>query len=65
MAEMGRMLSVVDGERVVVETFDVGEPGPGEVLVRVNRTQVSAGQREGSISRRFTAGPEDAAGLLR
>jgi hypothetical protein len=23
MAEMGRMLSVVDGERVVVETFEV------------------------------------------
>ena len=47
MAEMGRMLSVVDGERVVVETFEVGEPGPGEVLVRVNRTQVSAGSEKG------------------
>ena len=47
MAEMGRMLSVVDGERVVVETFEVAEPGPGEVLVRVNRTQVSAGSEKG------------------
>ena len=47
MAEMGRMLSVVEGERVVVETFEVGEPGPGEVLVRVNRTQVSAGSEKG------------------
>ena len=47
MAEHGRMLSVVDGERVVVETFEVGEPGPGEVLVRVNRTQVSAGSEKG------------------
>jgi 2-desacetyl-2-hydroxyethyl bacteriochlorophyllide A dehydrogenase len=47
MAEMGRMLSVVDGERVVVETYDVPEPGPGEVLVRVNRTQVSAGSEKG------------------
>ena len=47
MAEMGRMLSVVDGERVVVETFEVPEPGPGEVLVRVNRTQVSAGSEKG------------------
>ncbi len=47
MAEMGRMLSVVDGERVVVETFEVGEPGPGEVLIRVNRTQVSAGSEKG------------------
>ena len=47
MAEMGRMLSVVDGERVVVETFEVPEPGPGEVLIRVNRTQVSAGSEKG------------------
>ena len=47
MAETGRMLSVVDGERVVVEKFEVGEPGPGEVLVRVNRTQVSAGSEKG------------------
>ena len=47
MAETGRMLSVVDGERVVVETYDVPEPGPGEVLVRVNRTQVSAGSEKG------------------
>ena len=47
MAETGRMLSVVDGERVVVETFEVPEPGPGEVLVRVNRTQVSAGSEKG------------------
>ena len=47
MAEMGRMLSVVDGERVVVETFEVPEPGPGEVLVRISRTQVSAGSEKG------------------
>ena len=47
MAEQGRMLSVVEGERVLVEAYDVGEPGPGEVLVRVNRTQVSAGSEKG------------------
>ena len=47
MAETGRMLSVIDGERVVVETFEVPEPGPDEVLVRVNRTQVSAGSEKG------------------
>ncbi len=47
MAETGRMLSVVDGERVVVETFEVPEPGPGELLIRVNRTQVSAGSEKG------------------
>ena len=47
MAETGRVLSVVDGERVIVETFEAPEPGPGEVLVRVNRTQVSAGSEKG------------------
>ena len=47
MGEMGRMLSVVDVARVVVETFEVPEPRPGEVLVRVNRTQVSAGSEKG------------------
>ena len=47
MAETGRMLTVVEGERVVVETYEVPEPGPGEVLVRVNRTQISAGSEKG------------------
>ena len=64
MAEMGRMLSVVDGERVVVETFEVPEPGPGEVLVRVNRTQVSAGSEKGRFPRRLPSRPQDASRLL-
>ena len=56
---MGRMLSVVDGERVVVETFEVGEPGPGEVLIRVNRTQVSAGSEKGRFRGASRAGSQD------
>ena len=58
MAETGRMLSVVDGERVVVETFEVHEPGPGEVLVRVNRTQVSAGSEKGRFRGASPADPQ-------
>ena len=58
MAEPGRMLSVVDGERVVIETYDVPEPGPGEVLVRVNRTQVSAGSEKGRFRGASPADPQ-------
>ena len=39
---------------VVVEEFDVPEPGPGQVLVRVSRSQVSAG----SERRRFRGAVE-------
>ena len=61
MAELGRMLSVVEGERVVVETFEIPEPGPGEVLVRVNRSQVSAGSEKGRF--RGTSRPDPRAPL--
>ena len=43
MAEVGRRLVQVGGSRVEIEEFDVPEPGPGEVLVRVTRSQISAG----------------------
>ena len=43
MAEVGRRLVQVGGNRVEIEEFDVPEPGPGEVLVRVTRSQISAG----------------------
>jgi 2-desacetyl-2-hydroxyethyl bacteriochlorophyllide A dehydrogenase len=49
MAEMGKRLKVVDRERVDVETFEVRDPGPGQVLVRVSRTQVSAGTEKGFL----------------
>ena len=54
MAETGRRLTVIGGQMVVVEEFDVPEPGPGEVLVRVSRSQVSAG----SERRRFRGAVE-------
>lgn len=47
MAEFGKMLSILDGERVEVETFEVPEPGLGQVLIRVNRSQISAGSEKG------------------
>ncbi len=53
MPELGRRLAVVDAERVVVETFEVPEPGPGQVLVRVSRTQVSAGSEKGRFRGAF------------
>ena len=43
MSEIGRRLMRVEGKRVEIEEFEVPEPGPGQVLVRVNRSQVSAG----------------------
>ncbi len=49
MTEVGRRLTVIGGQMVVVEEFDVPDPGPGQVLVRVSRSQVSAG----SERRRF------------
>jgi len=49
MAEAGRRLVQVGGDRVEIETFDVPEPGPGEVLVRVSRSQISAGSERGGF----------------
>ena len=60
MSEIGRRLVSTGDGQVEVQTFDVDEPGPGEVLVRVNRSQVSGGTEktgllprdDGSASRR-------------
>ena len=46
MSDVGRRLVKVGGGRVEVETFEVPEPGPGEVLMRVHRSQVSAGSEK-------------------
>ena len=40
-------------EHVEVETFEVPEPGPGQVLVRVSRSQVSAGSEWGRFRGAF------------
>ena len=53
MAEQGRRLAVLDAERVEVEAFEVPEPGPGQVLVRVSRSQVSAGSEKGRFRGAF------------
>ena len=49
MSEIGRRLVKVAGMRVEVETFEVPEPGPGEVLMRVHRSQVSAGSERNGL----------------
>lgn len=47
MKDSGKMLSVIDGKRVVVEEFEIPVPASGEVLIRVRRSQVSAGSEKG------------------
>ena len=49
MSEIGRRLVTVGGGRVEIETFEVPDPGPGEVLLRVNRSQVSAGSEKSGL----------------
>jgi len=51
MKEMGRRLVRI-GNRVEIETFEVPDPGPGQLLVRVSRSQISGG----SESRGFQPG---------
>ena len=42
-----------------IETFEVPEPGPGQVLVRINRSQVSAGSETRAFPNdAFNRGPE-------
>ena len=43
MGEIGKRLLNVPGKGIEIETFEVPEPGPGQVLVRVTRSQISAG----------------------
>ena len=43
MSATGRRLVAIGNERVEVESFAVPKPGPGQVLVRVSRSQVSGG----------------------
>ncbi len=43
MTDMGKRLIIHEGERVEVENFKVPEPGLGQALVRIHRTQVSGG----------------------
>ena len=49
MSDIGRRLVFVGRDRVEVESFEVPEPGPGQVLVRVHRSQVSAGTEKNAF----------------
>lgn len=49
MNEIGSRLVLVGANGVEVETFDVPEPGPGQILIRVNRSQVSAGSEKNAL----------------
>ncbi len=51
MSEVGRRLVVTATEHIDIEEFDVPEPGPGQVLVQVTRSQISAGSEKGSFTR--------------
>ena len=44
----GRRLVVVAGH-IEIDSFEVPEPGPGQVLVRVSRSQVSAGSEKNAL----------------
>ena len=49
MSKIGRRLVKIGGGHLELETFEVPEPGPGEVLVRVHRSQVSAGSEKSDL----------------
>ncbi len=51
MSEIGRRLVFIGRDRVEVERFDVPSPGPDQVLIRVHRSQVSAGSEAPGILR--------------
>ena len=62
MSEKGRRLVFVGNSRAEVETFDVPEPGPGQVLVRVTRSQVSAGSEKNQFLRPSAPGNRRSSG---
>ena len=51
MSTVGRRLVSAGGGRMELEPFEVGDPGPGEVLVRVHRSQISAGTEKSHLLR--------------
>ena len=49
MKETGKRLVFIGTDRVGIEPFEVPEPGPGQVLIRVHRSQVSAGSEKNEL----------------
>ena len=46
MSTLGKRLVVVGGKRVEIEDVEIPDPGPGQVLVRITRSLVSAGSEK-------------------
>ena len=61
MARQGKRIVVDPAGQVHIEAFEVPEPGPGQVLVRVACSQVSAGSELNGIRRRRAASPAERA----
>ena len=61
MGQEGKRLVVDPAGQVHIESYKVRQPGPGEVLVRVACTQVSAGSELNGIRQRRAASPEERA----
>lgn len=59
MSRMGKRLILNPDGRVGIEAMEVPDPGPGQVLVRVARSQVSAGSEMNGVKRRRQASPEE------
>ena len=59
MGDTGKRLLVDASGKVYIEEFEPPKPGPGQILVRVTTTQVSAGSEMNVVRRRRQATPEE------
>lgn len=57
MSNIGKRLIVDEQSQVEVETFEVPNPGPGEILIRVHRSQISAGTEKNRLVTGSKKGP--------
>ena len=59
MATMGKRLVLQPDGRIAVEQVAIPTPGPGQILVRIQTTQVSAGSEINGVRRRRNASPTE------
>ena len=59
MVQQGKRLVMEPDGQVTIEMFDVPEPGPDQILVRITTTQVSAGSEMNGLRRRRSATPAE------
>lgn len=52
MSEIGKRLIVKDKEHIEIEEFDVPKPGPGQFLVKVTKSQISAGSEKAAFTQK-------------